>query len=128
MRRHVSSGTKWEDEVGYSRAVQVGDVIRVSGTTATDEDGDIVAPGEPYEQTKQAIANVERALVELGAGLSDVVRTRLFVTDVEDWEEIGRAHGEAFREVRPATTMVEVSRLIDDDLVVELEADAVVES
>lgn len=128
MRRHVSSGTKWEAEVGYSRAVQVGDVIRVSGTTATDEDGDIVAPGEPYEQTKQAISNIERALDELDAGLSDVVRTRLFVTDIDDWEAIGLAHGEAFSDVRPATTMVEVSRLIDDDLIVEIEADAVVDS
>lgn len=128
MRRHVSSGTKWEGEVGYSRAVQVGDVIRVSGTTATDEDGDIVAPGEPYEQTKQAISNVERALAELDAGLSDVVRTRMFVTDIDDWEAIGRAHGDAFSDVRPATTMVEVSGLIDDDLVVEIEADAVLDS
>lgn len=128
MRRNVSSGTKWEAEVGYSRAVQAGDVIRVSGTTATDEDGEIVAPGKPYEQTKQAIANVERALAELDAGLSDVVRTRLFVTDIDEWEAVGRAHGDAFSEVRPATTMVEVSGLIDDDLVVEVEADAVVES
>lgn len=127
MRRHVSSGTEWEDRVGYSRAVQVGDEIRVSGTTATDENGEIVAPGEPYEQTKQAITNIESALAELDAGLEDVVRTRLFVTDIDDWEAVGRAHGEAFSEIRPATTMVEVSRLIDDDLVVEIEADAVVD-
>lgn len=127
MRRNVSSGTEWEDRVGYSRAVQVGDEIRVSGTTATDENGEIVAPGEPYEQTKQAITNIESALAELDAGLEDVVRTRLFVTDIDDWEAVGRAHGEAFSEIRPATTMVEVSRLIDDDLVVEIEADAVVD-
>jgi enamine deaminase RidA (YjgF/YER057c/UK114 family) len=127
MRRHVSSGTPWEDEVGYSRAVRVGDTIRVSGTTATDEDGAIVAPGQPYEQTVQAIGNVERALAELDAGLDDVVRTRLFVTDIDDWEAIGRAHGDAFQDVKPATTMVEVSRLIDGDLVVEIEAEAVVE-
>lgn len=127
MRRHVSSGTDWEDEVGYSRAVQVGNEIRVSGTTATDEDGGIVAPGDAYEQTKQAISNVEKALAELGAGLSDVVRTRLFVTDIDDWEAVGRAHGDAFRDIKPAATMVEVSRLIDDDLVVELEVDAVLD-
>lgn len=147
MRRHVSSGTEWEDRVGYSRAVRVGREIRVSGTTATDENGDVVGPGEPYEQTKQAIRNVESALEELGGGLEDVVRTRMYVTDIDDWEAVGRAHGEAFGEgrgrgetvdirtgrsrpasgVRPAATMVEVSGLIDDDLVVELEVDAVVE-
>jgi len=127
MRRNVSSGTEWEDRVGYSRAVQVGDEIRVSGTTATDENGAIVAPGEPYEQTKQAISNIESALGELDAGLDDIVRTRLFVTDIDDWEVIGQAHGDAFSEIRPATTMVEVSRLIDDELVVEVEADAVVD-
>lgn len=121
----MSSGTDWEDRVGYSRAVRTGDEVRVAGTTATDENGDVVAPGEPYEQTAQAIENVERALREVDASLSDVVRTRLFVADIDDWEDVGRAHEEAFGDVRPATTMVEVSRLIDDDLVVEIEALAV---
>jgi enamine deaminase RidA (YjgF/YER057c/UK114 family) len=123
--QRVSSGTDWEDRVGYSRAVRTGDEVRVAGTTATDENGAVVAPGEPYEQTAQAIENVERALREVDASLSDVVRTRLFVADIDDWEDVGRAHEEAFGDVRPATTMVEVSRLIDDDLVVEVEALAV---
>jgi enamine deaminase RidA (YjgF/YER057c/UK114 family) len=125
--QRISSGTEWEDQVGYSRAVRVGDEVKVAGTTATDEDGNVVAPGDPYEQTKQAIANVEAALADADADLSDVVRTRLFVADIEDWEAVGQAHGEAFGDVRPVTTMVEVSRLIDEDLVVEIEANAVVE-
>jgi enamine deaminase RidA (YjgF/YER057c/UK114 family) len=125
--QRISSGTQWEDEVGYSRAVRVGDEVKVAGTTATDDDGNVVAPGDPYEQTKQAIANVEAALADADADLSDVVRTRLFVADIEDWEAVGQAHGEAFGDVRPVTTMVEVSRLIDEDLVVEIEANAVVE-
>ena len=125
-RRTVSSGTEWEEEVGYSRAVRVGRDVRVAGTTATDENGELVAPGDPYQQTVQALSNVEAALEAAGAGLGDVVRTRLFVTDVEDWEAIGRAHGEFFGDVRPATSMLQVERLIDPGMVVEVEADAVV--
>lgn len=127
MRRdRVDSGTEWEAAVGYSRAVRAGDRVSVAGTTATDESGSIVGVGDPYAQTEQAIANVERALAEVDADLADVVRTRLYVTDVDDWETIGRAHREAFGDVRPATSMVEGSRLIDPDLVVEIEAEAVV--
>lgn len=126
-RERVSTATEWEPIVGYSRAVRAGNEIHVSGTTATDEDGDVVGVGDPAAQTRQAIANVERALAELDADLSDVVRTRLFVTDVDDWEAIGRAHGEAFGDVRPAATMVEVSRLIDPAMLVEIEVVAVVE-
>ena len=126
-RQRVSSGTEWESIVGYSRAVRAGDQIHVSGTTATDEDGDVVGAGDPAAQTRQAIANVEEALGAFDATLADVVRTRLYVTDVDDWEAIGRAHGEAFGDVRPAATMVEVSRLIDPELLVEIEAVAVVE-
>lgn len=124
-RRRVDSGTKWEAEVGYSRAVEVGDRIDVSGTTATDEDGDIVGVDDPYAQTVQVIANVEAALSELNAALADVVRTRTYVTDVDDWQAVGRAHGEAFENVRPATTMVEVSALVDPAMCVEMEAIAV---
>jgi len=126
-RQRVSSGTEWEPIVGYSRAVRAGDQIHVSGTTATDEDGNVVGAGDPAAQTRQAIANVEDALGAFDATLSDVVRTRLYVTDVDDWEAIGRAHGEAFGDVRPASTMVEVSRLIDPDMLVEIEAVAMVE-
>ena len=127
MRQRVSSGTHWEDRVGYSRAVRAGNEVHVSGTTATDDDGNVVAPGDPYEQTKHAIGLVTEALEAASASRSDVVRTRLFVVDVDDWEAVGRAHEEAFGEIRPATTMVEVSRLIDDDLVVEVEAVAICE-
>jgi enamine deaminase RidA (YjgF/YER057c/UK114 family) len=122
MRQHASSGTDWEEQVGYSRAVRTGDEVHVAGTTATDEGGNVVAPGDPYEQTTRAIEIVDDALSEVDAGLEDVVRTRLFVADIGDWEAVGRAHAEAFGDVRPATTMVEVSRLIDGDLVVEIEA------
>jgi len=125
-RQHVASGTVWEDEVGYSRAVRVGDRIEVSGTTATDANGDIVGEGDPYEQARQAIANVERALREAGAGLDDVVRTRMFVTDVGFYEAVGRAHSEAFDDVRPATSMYEVAALVVPALLVEIEATAVV--
>ena len=127
MRRQLySSGTAWEPVVGYSRAVRVDGHIWVSGTTSTGSDGEIIGKGEPYAQAKQAIANIERALASAGARLADVVRTRIFVTDITHWQQIGRAHGEAFADIRPATTMVEVSRLIDPDLLVEIEADAVV--
>ena len=127
MRRQLySSGTSWEPVVGYSRAVRVDGRIWVSGTTSTGSDGAIVGKGDPYAQAKQAIANIERALVAAGAVLADVVRTRIFVTDIAHWQDIGRAHGEAFANIRPATTMVEVARLIDPDLLVEIEADAVI--
>jgi enamine deaminase RidA (YjgF/YER057c/UK114 family) len=126
-RRRVSSGTEWESRVGYSRAVRVGSQIHVSGTTATDDDGDVVGVGDPYEQTTQALSNVEDALAEAGASLSDVIRTRMFVTDIDDWEAIGEAHGEYFGNIRPATSMLEVSQLIDPALLVEIEAVAVVD-
>jgi enamine deaminase RidA (YjgF/YER057c/UK114 family) len=127
MKRELfPSGTRWEPIVGYSRAVKVGDRIWVSGTTATDAGGNIVGKGDAYAQTRQVIANIERALTMAGAKLSDVVRTRVYVTDIGQWEAIGRAHGEAFQDIRPATAMIEVRRLIDPDMLVEIEADAVI--
>ena len=123
-RIRVSTGTKWEPIVGYSRAIRVRNHIYVSGTTATDERGEMVGEGDAYAQTVRALRNVENALQELGASLEQVVRTRMFVTDMSRWEEYGRAHGDFFRDVRPATTMVQVKRLILPQMLIEIEADA----
>ncbi len=125
-RQNISTGSKWEPLIGYSRAVKVGNLGFVSGTTGRGDGGKLVGPGDPAKQTVQAFKVVEKALARAGASLKDVVRTRLYVTDIAKWEEYGRAHGELFRGIRPATAMIQISKLIEPDMVVEVEADAVI--
>ncbi len=125
-RRSVSSGTAWETTVGYSRAVRIGNLVEVAGTTAVDERGEVVGKDDPYLQARYALEKIGRALADAGAGFESVIRTRMFVTDITRWEEVGRAHGEVFRDIRPSSTLVQVASLVRSDLLVEIEATAVV--
>lgn len=127
-RKNFSSGARWEPIVGYSRAVRIGNVIEVSGTCAVDADGNPMGPGDPYVQTKRSLEIIANAIQTLGGNLHDVIRTRIYVTDIRQWEEIGKAHGEIFSEIRPATTMIEVSNLISPEYLVEIEATAIITS
>lgn len=124
-RMNISSGAKWEDIVGYSRAVRVGNIVEVAGTTAVDEQGNVVGLNDAYEQTRFIFAKIEKALTTAGASLKDIVRTRMFVTDISKWEEIGKAHGEVFRTIKPAASMIEVKGLISPELLVEIEVTAI---